>query len=67
MRNMTTNDLMIVIAACGLGLTCVYLAHEIVHWASIKAANKRALIQARSLYNKLHAATGRVIRRKGQT
>ena len=61
---MATDDLMILFASCGLASTLIYLAGELIHWAAIKAANRRALIQARILYKRLHTVTKRATARR---
>jgi hypothetical protein len=55
--DMPTNDLTLALITCGLGLTLIYVVSEIVQWATIKAANRRALIEARRLYRQLYSAT----------
>jgi hypothetical protein len=61
---MKSDDMLLVVVVCGMGLTCIYLVSEFMVWQTIKASNRRAFLQARGFYKKLHAATHRAMRRK---
>ena len=41
---------------CSLGVTGIYVATQILRWAAIKTANRRALLRARILYKTLYSS-----------
>ncbi len=64
---MRSDDVLMVIVAAGVALTCLYMAAELMSWQTIKASDLRAGLVARELYKKLHSKAQplvRVIRRK---
>jgi hypothetical protein len=65
---MAADDLLLVVLTSGVALTCFYLIAEYFSWQSIKAVDRRAMLDLRELYKKLHASTkpylARAIRRK---
>ena len=60
---MKSDDFLLIVVACGIGVTCFYLVYQVFHWKAVKQANHKAMLQARVLYKKLHAAS-RSLKRK---
>jgi hypothetical protein len=65
---MRSDDLLVVLVASGVALTCLYLVAEYLSWQTVKASDLKARILLLELYKKLHSKTGtyiaRAIRRK---
>lgn len=65
---MRADDLLVVLMACGVALTCFYLVAEFLSWQTVKASDLKAGIVLKELYRKLHSKTkpyiARAIRRK---
>jgi hypothetical protein len=65
---MRADDLLVVLVASGVALTCFYLVAEYLSWQTVKASDLKAGIVLRELYKKLHSKTKpylvRAIRRK---
>jgi hypothetical protein len=65
---MRTDDLLVVLVAGGVALTCFYMVAEYLSWQTVKASDAKAGIVLRELYRKLHLKTkpyiARAIRRK---
>jgi hypothetical protein len=54
---MKTEDLLLVIVAGGVALTCFYMVIEFLSWRTAKASDHRAGLVIRELYKKLHSKT----------
>jgi hypothetical protein len=54
---MKAEDLLVVLVAGGVALTCFYLVAEYLSWQTVKASDAKAGIVLRELYKKLHLKT----------
>jgi hypothetical protein len=67
-ERMRADDLLVVLVASGVAVTCFYMVAEYLSWQTVKASDLKAGIVLRELYKKLHSKTKpyivRAIRRK---
>ena len=54
---MKTEDLLLVLVAAGVTLTCFYMVVEFMSWQTAKASDHRARLVIREIYRKLHSRT----------
>jgi hypothetical protein len=60
---MRSDQILLIVVILGVGLALAYMITDLVQWKTVKAANQRAIVQAREMDKRLHSTT-RALRRR---
>jgi hypothetical protein len=61
---MKSGDILFVVSVAGFALTLCYIVSMVVSFKAIRAADLASLLNARELYNKLHAVAKPLLERR---